>query len=117
VFPKAGTYVGMAGIPDYLRTFLEAWDRVTIAAEELIDAGDRVIVSVNQQGIGKGSGPRWTSATSTSGHFGRERPSASRWSEIAIRRSGDLILQIPNGANNGHARGGAKVRVPLSWCG
>jgi uncharacterized protein len=55
-FPEAGTYTGTAEIADYMRTFLEAWDRVTIAAEELIEAGDRVIASVHQQGVGKGSG-------------------------------------------------------------
>jgi ketosteroid isomerase-like protein len=49
-FPGAGTYVGTAEIADYMRTFLEAWDRMTIAAEELIDAGDRVVVAVHRGG-------------------------------------------------------------------
>ncbi len=55
-FPEAGSYRGTAAIADYMRTFLEAWERVTIEADELIDAGDRVVVAVLQRGVGKESG-------------------------------------------------------------
>ena len=55
-FPEAGSYRGTAAIADYMRTFLEAWERVTIEADELIDAGDRVVVAVLQRGVGKQSG-------------------------------------------------------------
>ncbi len=55
-FPEAGAYLGLEGIADYMRTFLEAWQRVTIEAEDLVDGGDSVVAAVVQRGIGKGSG-------------------------------------------------------------
>ena len=55
-FPESGNYVGLEGISEYMRTFLEAWEEVTIDAEDLVDAGDSVIAAVVQRGIGKGSG-------------------------------------------------------------
>jgi ketosteroid isomerase-like protein len=39
-----------------MRQFLEPWVRLTIAEEELTDAGDTVIASVLQSGVGVGSG-------------------------------------------------------------
>ena len=55
-FPEAGTYDGLDGFADYMHTFLDAWERVTIEAEELVDAGDSVVAAVLQVGVGKGSG-------------------------------------------------------------
>ena len=55
-FPDAGTYAGIAGIVGYMRGFLEPWDRITIEAVELEDAGDTVIATVLQSGVGTGSG-------------------------------------------------------------
>jgi len=55
-FPEAGWYQGLAGFANYMHTFLDAWEKVTIEAEELIDAGDSVVAAVLQTGIGKGSG-------------------------------------------------------------
>jgi ketosteroid isomerase-like protein len=55
-FPDAGTYEGVEGIREYMRGFLEPWTRVTIAAEELTDAGDAVLAAVHQSGVGKSSG-------------------------------------------------------------
>jgi ketosteroid isomerase-like protein len=55
-FPDAGTYRGPEEIAGYMRHFLEPWVRITIAADELIDAGDAVIASVLQNGVGSGSG-------------------------------------------------------------
>ena len=55
-FPEAGTYQGLEGFADYMHTFLDAWEKVTIEAEELIDAGDSVVAAVLQVGVGKGSG-------------------------------------------------------------
>jgi len=55
-FPESGTYIGIEGIAEYMRTFLEAWTKVTIEADELLDAGDSVVASVIQRGIGQGSG-------------------------------------------------------------
>jgi ketosteroid isomerase-like protein len=36
--------------------FLEVWERVTVEASELIEAGDSVVVKVIQRAVGKGSG-------------------------------------------------------------
>lgn len=55
-FPEAGTYVGPQGITRYMRDFLESWTRITIAAEEVIPAGDSVVVGVFQRGTGAESG-------------------------------------------------------------
>jgi ketosteroid isomerase-like protein len=55
-FPEIGTYVGPDGIRDYMATFLEAWERVTIEARELIEVGDSVVAKVVQRAVGKESG-------------------------------------------------------------
>jgi ketosteroid isomerase-like protein len=55
-FPDAGTYTGLDEIAGYTRQFLEPWTRITIQAEELVDAGDAVLATVYQQGVGTGSG-------------------------------------------------------------
>jgi len=55
-FPEAGTYQGLEGFAAYMHTFLDAWEKVTIEAAELTDAGDSVVAEVVQIGVGKGSG-------------------------------------------------------------
>ena len=53
---ESGTYLGLDGIRDYMAAFLEAWERVTIEAEEVFAAGDSVVAQVVQRAIGKESG-------------------------------------------------------------
>jgi ketosteroid isomerase-like protein len=55
-FPDSGTYRGPEAVAGYMRHLLEPWERLTIVAEELTDAGDRVIAAVFQSGVGIGSG-------------------------------------------------------------
>jgi ketosteroid isomerase-like protein len=55
-FPDAGTYLGPEGIAEYTRGFLEPWSEITIRAEEIIPAGDSVVVGVLQRGEGDASG-------------------------------------------------------------
>jgi ketosteroid isomerase-like protein len=55
-FPDAGTYLGPQGIAEYTRGFLEPWSEITIRAEEIIPAGDSVVVGVLQRGEGDASG-------------------------------------------------------------
>ncbi len=55
-FPDAGTYLGLEGIAEYMRGFLEPWARITIEAEEIADAGDYVVAGVRQRGVGDASG-------------------------------------------------------------
>ena len=54
--PDPGTYQGLTGLAGYMRGFLESWGRVTIAAEDLVDAGDAVVATVLQSGVGASSG-------------------------------------------------------------
>jgi ketosteroid isomerase-like protein len=55
-FPDAGAHLGRQGVASYMQGFLEPWERITIEAEEIIDAGDTVIVAVCQRGTGQSSG-------------------------------------------------------------
>jgi ketosteroid isomerase-like protein len=55
-FPEKGAYLGPEGIRDYMHRFLEAWEWVTIEAEEIEAAGDSVVAGVLQLASGKESG-------------------------------------------------------------
>jgi ketosteroid isomerase-like protein len=55
-FPDAGTYLGVDRVREYTRGFLEPWTRIAIAAEEIAEAGDSVVVAVRQSGTGSESG-------------------------------------------------------------
>ena len=52
--PNVGEYLGPEGVTELMRGFLEPWTNFT-AAEELIDAGDSVVVAARQRGVGRGS--------------------------------------------------------------
>lgn len=55
-FEAGGPSYGIDAVVAFTRGMLEAWTRFTIAAEEIIPAGDSVLVEVNQRGIGRASG-------------------------------------------------------------
>ena len=55
-FPDAGLYRGVERLAEYTRGFLEPWTRIVIEAEEITDAGDRVVAAVHQHGVGAESG-------------------------------------------------------------
>ena len=55
-FPDAGTYSGTDAVAAYTRGLLEPWTHFTIEAEELVAAGDSVLVGVRQRGVGSTSG-------------------------------------------------------------
>jgi ketosteroid isomerase-like protein len=55
-FPDSGTYCGNDAIADYTRGFLEPWTHITIEAEDLVPAGDSVLATVLQRGVGDASG-------------------------------------------------------------
>ena len=55
-FTESGTYRGREEINGYMRGFVEPWERLTIAVEELTASGDSVIAAVLQSGVGVGSG-------------------------------------------------------------
>src|SRR5204862_4976381 len=49
-------YRGHEGARKYLEQWLEPWEEFQFETEELIDAGDQVVVTYRQRGRGKGSG-------------------------------------------------------------
>jgi ketosteroid isomerase-like protein len=51
-FPDSGTYLGPEQVAEYMRGFLEPWERLTIEATEIIEAGDSIVAAVIQRGIG-----------------------------------------------------------------
>jgi ketosteroid isomerase-like protein len=55
-FPNPGTYLGIERVAEYTRSLLEPWERLTIEAEEITEAGDTILAAVNQRGVGGGSG-------------------------------------------------------------
>ncbi len=54
--PDAGEYRGLEGIRSYTIGFLQAWETLTIAPTSIDDLGDRVLVEVEQTGVGRDSG-------------------------------------------------------------
>jgi ketosteroid isomerase-like protein len=62
-FAEPGPYLGTEGVRRYMTTFLEAWERVAIRADDLTEAGDSVLAEVTQRAVGKESGadaPEWS---------------------------------------------------------
>jgi ketosteroid isomerase-like protein len=56
-FPDSGTYCGPEEIGRYMREdFLADLEDAVIAGEEFLEAGDSVVVRVNQRATGTGSG-------------------------------------------------------------
>ncbi len=54
--PASGVYCGPDEIARYMQDFLEQWDGFVIAGEEFVDAGDSVVVRVDQRATGRESG-------------------------------------------------------------
>ena len=54
--PDPGTWYGPEGLLEVAAEWMEAFDEFTMKAEELIDAGDDVVVRMAQGGRGGGSG-------------------------------------------------------------
>lgn len=55
-FPDGGIYRGRAGIREAFRTWMGTWEDYRQERDEIVDAGDRVIVPTREYGRGKGSG-------------------------------------------------------------
>jgi ketosteroid isomerase-like protein len=54
--PASGVYRGPVEVAGHMRDFLAEWDGLVIAGEEFIDAGDSVVVRVDQRAVGRDSG-------------------------------------------------------------
>lgn len=54
-FPESGTYLGIARLVEYTRSFLEPWSHITVEAQDITDSGDSVVATVRQRGVGRES--------------------------------------------------------------
>ncbi len=54
--PEAGPLLGLEKARRWMRRWLEEWNDFTIVAEDLIEAGDSVVVVARQAGKGSSSG-------------------------------------------------------------
>jgi len=75
---NAGVYHGHAGFLRMLEDWGEAWEDFRLEAGEPFDAGDAVIIPVQQYGRGRGSGIETSMRTFHVGHFRDD--SLVRWS-------------------------------------
>ena len=55
-FPDGQVYRGHAGVREAFRIWLGTWEDYRQEREELIDAGENVVVATREYGRGKGSG-------------------------------------------------------------
>ena len=58
-FPEAGTYRGQDEVRRYFKQFVTQFDRYVITVEDVIDAGDDVLVCLHLNGRGKSGGPEF----------------------------------------------------------
>jgi ketosteroid isomerase-like protein len=54
--PEGHVYWGHEGVAEALRTWTGTWEAYRLEVEEMIDAGDHVVVVDRQSGRGRGSG-------------------------------------------------------------
>jgi ketosteroid isomerase-like protein len=88
--PDAGTYRGEGAIR-FMKTWVESFDRLTIEATEIIDAGDKVVVAIFQRGNLRGS------QTAVDG----------RWWQVVTLRGGEVarVVTFPERAQALEAAG------------
>jgi len=55
-FPEFGVFVGLDGVREFMRRFLDQWDHLTIEARQLQAVGDTVLTRIVQRGKGRASG-------------------------------------------------------------
>ena len=55
-WPDQQIYLGREGAAQFMAEWTGAWDEWEMEVEDYIDAGERVVVIVNQRGRSKGSG-------------------------------------------------------------
>jgi ketosteroid isomerase-like protein len=61
--PEGGVYTGREGIAEAMRVWRGTWDAWDGRVEELIDAGDKVVMVLQESGSGKRSGVPVTQET------------------------------------------------------
>lgn len=62
-FPEGRVYHGHDGLREAFRIWLGTWEDYRQERDELIDAGDEVVVPIREHGRGKGSGVALTRVT------------------------------------------------------
>ena len=55
-FPEQGPFLGREGVREFMQGWLGPFEHFSIAAEEVIEAGDSVVIAACQRGVGKESG-------------------------------------------------------------
>ncbi len=55
-WPDQQTYPGAEGARQFLAEWVDAWDDWEVEVEDYIDAGERVVVIINQRGRSKATG-------------------------------------------------------------
>jgi ketosteroid isomerase-like protein len=55
-WPGRQVFAGVEGAAEFIAEWADAWDDWEIEVEDYIDAGERVVVIVNQRGRAKGTG-------------------------------------------------------------
>jgi ketosteroid isomerase-like protein len=60
-FPDPGPVRGREPVKSWMKSLIEAWDEVLVDVEQVIGAGDRVVVLFRVRGRGRGSGVEVTS--------------------------------------------------------
>jgi ketosteroid isomerase-like protein len=68
--PESGRYVGREAVALYTRDLLKPWTGFTMDAEEVVAAGDSVLVKVHPPALGAPAASQRRCATSRSGLFG-----------------------------------------------
>lgn len=53
---ETGLYIGAEGVGQFMRAWMQSWSQLTVAAEEILEAGDHVVIETHQRGVGKESG-------------------------------------------------------------
>ena len=74
--PEGRIYQGVEGLVEAIRTWSGTWEDYRVEIQEIIDAGDNVVVVDHQMGRGKGSGAPLDQQTFGSTRFARGRSSA-----------------------------------------
>jgi ketosteroid isomerase-like protein len=68
-FGAASVYHGHDGVRACFRDVFSAFGRFELHAEELLDSGDYVLVTVTEQGAGRTSGVSWIGVTTLFGPY------------------------------------------------
>lgn len=61
--PEGGVFHGPQGVEEGVRVWIERWDAYSYEVEEIVDAGDRILIDIRESGRGESSGVEVTQHT------------------------------------------------------